>query len=257
MVTANHSFSKRRAVFKRTYNLGFSATSDCTAAFDKTEVPAYTTSASEKAMSEAPRSSSGSEDARVQKAITEFESLLVPGESIDAYAVQRRIFALSHRRSIVCATSGRFIGMSRGLFGGYSPDTVRWQDIKEINIRVGILGADLTIVALSSPDLAVTGQTRVVNYPGLRKQQAESVYRICQAQEQAWREKRRVRELEELRAKSGGIQFGSAPNVGSVAAAASGDSPAARLAQAKAMYEQKLITDSEYESLKARIVGNL
>ena len=43
-------------------------------------------------MSEAPQSSSRSEDARVQKAITEFESLLVPGES-DAYAVQRRIFA--------------------------------------------------------------------------------------------------------------------------------------------------------------------
>jgi hypothetical protein len=31
------------------------------------------------------------------------------------------------------------------------------------------------------------------------------VYRVRQAQDQAWREKRRVRELEEMRAKSGGI----------------------------------------------------
>jgi hypothetical protein len=146
--------------------------------------------------------------------------------------------------------------MSRGLFGGFNPDTIRWQDIKDIHIQVGIFGADLTITALATPDLAVAGQTRLVSYPGLRKQQAESVYRICQAQEQAWREKRRVRELEELRAKSGGIQFGSGPGAGAASAAA-GESAAARLAQAKAMFDQKLITDSEYESLKARIVGNL
>jgi hypothetical protein len=198
------------------------------------------------------------EDARVQKAIAEFQSLLVSEETIDAYAVQRRIFALAHRRIMVCATSGRFIGMARGLFGGYTPDTVRWQDIKEVNIRVGMLGADLTISALATPDLAVAGQTRILSYPGLRKDQAEAVYRICQAQEQSWREKRRVRELEELRAKSGGIQVGmGAGDMGGVSRPVSGDSAAARLAQAKEMFEQKLITDSEYESLKARIVGNL
>lgn len=198
------------------------------------------------------------EDARIQKAIAEFESLLVPGETIEAYAVQRRVYALTHRRSMVCATTGRFIGMTRGAFGGYNPDSVRWQDIKEARIQVGVFGADLTIVALATPDLAVSSETRVVFYHGLRKAQAESVYRICQAQEQAWREKRRVRELEELRAKSGGIQFGTTGTLSAAgASAASSDSPAARLAQAKEMFDQKLITDSEYESLKARIVGGL
>jgi hypothetical protein len=147
--------------------------------------------------------------------------------------------------------------MTRGLFGGFNPDSVRWQDIKEARIQIGVFGADLTIVALATPDLAVTGQARTVFYHGLRKQQAESVYRICQAQEQAWREKRRVRELEELRAKSGGIQLGNTGNLSGAAATSAADTPAARLAQAKEMYEQKLITDSEYESLKARIVGNL
>ena len=204
--------------------------------------------------------SGANEDGRIQKAIAEFESLLVPGETVEAYAVQRRVYALTHRRSIICATTGRFIGMTRGLFGGFQPDSVRWQDIKEARIEVGVFGADLTIIALATPDLAVSGQTRSVFYHGLRKEQAESVYRICQAQEQAWREKRRVRELEELRAKSGGIQLGNSgalSGAGAAAAAPAGDSPAARLAQAKEMYEQKLITDSEYESLKARIVGGL
>jgi hypothetical protein len=197
------------------------------------------------------------EDARIQKGLANFQSLLVPEESIEAYAVQRRIFALIHRRTMVCATSGRFIGMSRGVFGSFNPHTVRWQDIKEVRIKVGMLGADLTITALATPDLAVAGQTRVLSFSGLRKDQAEAVYRICQGQEQAWREKRRVRELEELRAKSGGIQLGAGVGDMSGSRAVSSDSPAARLAQAKEMFERKLITDSEYESLKARIVGSL
>jgi hypothetical protein len=209
-------------------------------------------------MAEAPKGSVGAgEDARVQKAIAEFSSLLVPEESIEAYAVQRRMFALNHRRSVVCATTGRFIGMTRGLFGGFDPITVRWQDIKDVRIQVGMFGADLTLTALSTPDLAVAGQSRLFSYRGLRKEQAEAVYRICQAQEQAWREKRRVRELEELRAKSGGIQLGATVGAGVTAANSAADSPAARLAQAKEMFDQKLITDSEYESLKARIIGNL
>lgn len=197
-----------------------------------------------------------SEDARIRKGLADFQSLLVPEETLEAYAVQRRIFALTHRRVMACASTGRFIGMTRGLFDGFTPDTVRWQDIKEVQIKVGVLGADLTISAFTTPDLAVAGQARTLTFPGLRKDQAEAVYRICQAQEQAWREKRRIRELEELRAKSGGIQLGTGAADLSGGRAAP-DSPAARLAQAKAMFDQKLITDSEYESLKARIVGNV
>jgi hypothetical protein len=199
------------------------------------------------------------EDARVRKALEEINSLLVPNETLEAYAVQRRIFALKHRRSVVAATSGRFIGVTRGLFGGFSMHDVRWQDFKETKINVGIFGADVTIEYFTSPDLAVTGATRVLSFEGLRKDEAESVYRICQAQEQAWREKRRVRELEELRARSGGIQLGASPGSDSMpaAAAAASDGPAARLQRAKEMFDKGLISDSEYESLKARIVSSL
>jgi hypothetical protein len=191
----------------------------------------------------------------MKHALANLQSLLVPDESIEAYAAQRRIFALLHRRAMVCATSGRLIGISRGFFGGFNPDTVRWQDIKEVRIRVGMIGTDLTITALATPDLAIAGQTRILSFQGLWKKEAQAIYRICQAQEQAWREKRRIRELEELRAKSGGIQLGTGGGNG-LPLSLSPDSPAARLAQAKEMFEQKLITDSEYESLKARIVGS-
>ena len=66
-----------------------------------------------------------------------------------------------------------------------------------------------------------------------------------------------MRELEELRAKSGGIQLGGGGQAFAAAAGAAGDSPADRLQRAKEMFDKGLISDSEYESLKARIVSSL
>jgi hypothetical protein len=91
-------------------------------------------------------------------------------------------------------------------------------------------------------------------FEGLRKDQAPAIYRICQQHDQIWREKRRVRELEELRAKSGGIQLGAA---GSGAAGDGESEPIRRLRQAREMLDAKLISDAEYESIKAKIVAGL
>jgi hypothetical protein len=195
---------------------------------------------------------------RIIRALDQLDSLLVPGEKREAYAVQRRLFALLGRRAIVVATTGRFIGMTRGLIAGFYPQDVRWQDLKDARLAVGTFGATLTIAAFSSPDLAVEGQTRTLRFGGLRKDQAQTVYRLCQAQEQAWREKRRVRELEELRAKSGGIHLGSSPGVTSLPPAATDlEDPTARLERAKQMLEKGLISDSEYQSIKAKIISSL
>ena len=73
-----------------------------------------------------------------------------------------------------------------------------------MTLRVGVFSADLGIRAGKATDLASLGASgsQRVELTGLRKAQAQAVYRICQAQDQAWREKRRVRELEELRARS-------------------------------------------------------
>ena len=198
-------------------------------------------------------------DLRLDKAINQLSSLLVPDEKLESHAIQRRLFALVHRRTVVAATSGRFIGMTRGLFGNFTPEDIRWQDLKDVRIKMGIFGADLTLTAMQSPDLAIAGTGRLLSFTGLRKDEAEAVYRMCQAQEQAWREKRRIRELEELRAKSGGIQLGASGggSMAAGAAAGAGNDATERLAQAKSMLEKGLISDSEYESLKARIVSNL
>ncbi len=198
------------------------------------------------------------DDRHVADAIRHLESILVPGETLEAFAVQRRIFALTKRRMVVAATTGRFIAMTRGFFGGFTPVDMRWQDIEDAHLRVGIIGADVVVRAMQRQDLASAGlQGGAIGATGLRKEQAEKVYRVCQAQSQAWREKRRIRDLDELRAKSGGIQFGS--SVPGPGGGSSGDAadPVARLQRAKEMLSGGLITDAEFESIKAKIVDRL
>jgi hypothetical protein len=194
-------------------------------------------------------------DGGTSRALEALRSLLIPGEDLQTYAIQRRMFALVHRRVAVGATSGRLIIVNRGLLGGFTPQDIRWQDLRDAQMRVGILSATLSVSAYGSSDLAMAeGRPSVLTVTGLRKREAEEVYRACQAQEQAWREKRRVRELEELRAKSGGIQLGA------TAGAPAGDeprSPQARLQRAKEMAQQGLLTDAEFEQIKARILADL
>lgn len=187
------------------------------------------------------------------------QSLLIPGERPESHAVQRRIFALTHRRVVVAATSGRLIAVHRGLISGFTTQDVRWQDLRDAQLQVGVFGATLTVSASSGGDLAgAGGPGRTLVYAGLRKDQAQEVYRACQFQEQSWREKRRVRELEELRAKSGGVHLG-----GGIGMAAGGPadeasrSPQGRLQRAKEMLDQGLLSDAEFEQVKARILGEL
>jgi hypothetical protein len=144
--------------------------------------------------------------------------------------------------------------IKRGLLGGFEMTDFRWQDLGDARIKVGIFGADLFIKTFGSSDLAISGnssQEQVLN--GFRKEGTQEIYRLAQAQDQSWREKRRIRELEELRAKSGGITIGN--NAGGQQTGNTSEDAVTKLQQAKQMLDNKLITDSEYESIKARLIS--
>jgi hypothetical protein len=195
-------------------------------------------------------------DPRLDKALEHLNSVLISGETLDAWAVQRRLFALTNRRILIGATSGRFIKIKRGLIGGFDMTDFRWQDLGDTKLKVGIFGADITMKISKLNDLAISEDTnQLLVLTGFRKDQAEQVYRLAQAQEQSWREKRRIRELEELRAKSGGVTIGNSQ--GSQLSGTASEDATTKLQQAKQMLDNKLITDSEYESIKARIISGI
>lgn len=195
-------------------------------------------------------------DSHLNKALEHLNSILVAGETLEAWAIQRRLFALTNRRILIASTSGRFIKIKRGLLGGFDMTDFRWQDLGDAKIKVGIFGADIFMKIFGSTDLAISKDSnQMLILPGFRKEQAEKIYRLAQAQDQSWREKRRIRELEELRAKSGGVTIGS--NIGTQQTANSSEDAATKLQQAKQMLDNKLITDSEFESIKAKIISGL
>ena len=195
------------------------------------------------------------EDGGARRALAHLSSVLTANETLEAWAIQRRVLALTHRRLVVAATSGRFLALTRGIVGGFSLADIRWQDLKEVRIEAGIVGACLTLAAFASPDLAsASAQTVTFVYDGLRKDQAEALYRIAQGHDQAWREKRRVRDLEEMRARAGGIQVG---NLAASAPDGTSQDATQRLQRAKAMLDARLISDSEYEALKAKIINQV
>ncbi|MGA9026040.1 MAG: PH domain-containing protein [Steroidobacteraceae bacterium] len=200
------------------------------------------------------------EDSSIAEALATLKGLLTVDETLEAWAVQHRLFAIAHRRVLIAATTGRFISLSRRLIGGYDSADIRWQDLKESHIKAGIIAADLTLVAQSSADLNIASEVnRVWTFEGLRKDQAAAIYRICQQHDQVWREKRRVRELEELRARSGGVQIGGGQNQFAAADSTAGaeSESARRLRQAREMLDAKLISDAEFETIKAKIIANL
>src|SRR5260221_628546 len=204
-------------------------------------------------MSDSP----GADNLGLGAALATLQGLLTSGETLEAWAAQRRLYALKNRRTLIAATSGRFITLNRRLFGGYDSADIRWQDLKETRISAGIIAADLILIAQSSSDLNIGAEVnRVWSFEGLHKDQAQAMYRICQQHDQVWREKRRVRELEELREKPGGCRTGGTPAYRADPAGAESE-PARRLRQAREMLEAKLISDSEFETIKAKIVSGL
>ena len=198
----------------------------------------------------------------------QLDTLLTAGEALLAHALEHRLYALLHRRHVAAATTARFIWLKRPLLGGYQPTDFRWQDLKEAKITVGMFTASLALTY--NANLADTatqdGDERTLRCASLTIAAAQALYRECQAQELAWREKRRVRSMEEMRAQSGGVQIatGVYPQGASAeepprlaAASAPGEDPVERLARAKTMLTQGLITEPEYEAIKARVVGGL
>src|SRR5579862_10019111 len=110
----------------------------------------------------------------LERPLADLRSVLIPGETLEAWALQRRIYALNHRRVLIAATSGRLIVLVRKLLGGFDVTTIRWQDLEEVTLHVGIVSAALTLRAGKATDLASlsTQGAQMVQFEGLRKEQA-------------------------------------------------------------------------------------
>jgi hypothetical protein len=175
----------------------------------------------------------------LQTLVKDISPILTEGEEI-LYAALQGNMALSINKDSVAATSNRVILCNSQLLGRRGFTDFLWQDVKNVHLKEGFLSSEFTVVA-------VDGKSATIG--GLEKVQARRLYSVCQQKDQEWREKRRVRQMEEDRARAGGVYM-SGPG-------AAAEDPVERLAKAKRMLDQQLISVAEYETLKANILSEM
>jgi hypothetical protein len=180
----------------------------------------------------------------LKKVASEVARILTPSEEI-LYIALQNMTAMSLAKDSVVATTNRVILYQPQVFGRVNFTDYQWQDVKNARIQQGVLSTEFTVET-------VDGRKSVLG--GLDRDQAKRLYGICQQMEQEWREKRRIRHMEEERARAGGVQF-QMPSAASDSTAPAPEDPVERLAKAKQMLEQKLISEAEYETLKAKILS--
>jgi hypothetical protein len=186
----------------------------------------------------------GQDAESLQKIAREISKILTPTEEI-LYVATQNVTAMSVKRDSVVVTSNRIIGFSPGVLGRVSFHDYQWQDVLDVSMKQGMLSTEISIATAAGKQ--VLGS--------IDKEQAKRLYGIAQQLEQEWREKRRVREMEEARAKAGGVYMGSVPGMTSPAATEPREDSVAKLSRAKAMLDQGLISQTEYETLKAKVLS--
>lgn len=181
----------------------------------------------------------------------QLNSMLLKGESLLATAFQVRILALTHRREGIGVTDQRLLAITPHLVAGFKSFDVRWQDLKDVYYNADLISAKLTILIYGKEDFAsASGSAQSIVFKDYDKKDLQEVYRICQSQAQQWREKRRIRELEEIRARSGGMVIGGGiPQPG-----ADGDM-VTRLQQIADLRKAGHLNDAEFEAAKAKILS--
>ena len=192
---------------------------------------------------------------RSRKAIEKLDGTLMKDEKIIHKGIDKRPFALFSRRSVFAVTNSRIINLQRGLIGGYTMRDYQWKDLKDANISENVLpdicGSTLTFTFSQFPWIMV--------YPDLKT--ASDIYKVAQLQEQAWEEKRRIREMEETRAQAGGISIGNTATPSPTGSTSNNDKSmstsdiADELLKIKELLDKGILSDVEFQEMKSKILS--
>ena len=192
---------------------------------------------------------------RSRKAMEKLDGTLMKDENILHKGIDKRPFALFSRRSVFAVTNSRIINLQRGLIGGYTMRDYQWKDLKDAKISENVLpdicGSTLTFTFSQFPWIMV--------YPDLKT--ASDIYKVAQLQEQAWEEKRRIREMEETRAQAGGISIGNTATTSPTGSTSNNDKSmstsdiADELLKIKELLDKGILSDVEFQEMKSKILS--
>jgi len=197
------------------------------------------------------------------------QQILMRDEQIQYIAVESKPVQINIAPDAVILTNRRLIIYRPQAFGRATFEDFIWRELHDAQVTEGMLRATFTVM---------TTDGRRIEVKDVPKDQARKVYQFAQQMEEYVLEERRMRELEEKRAESGTLYFGS-PNVPSMPpmpgmpsvvpnptapAAPSAaqnvppqENPAEKLAQLKQMLDSGLITQEMYDAKREEILRRM
>jgi hypothetical protein len=175
-------------------------------------------------------------DPLLSTALTSCQKLYTDGEKTLGAAVQQKPLFNMLPHSVV-VTNKRVILHQPQVFRTNFVDFL-WKDIVKVHLTDRVFGSQLTFQFK-------TGHIATSYLP---KNQAKKVYSIAQAREEEWVEKRRMRHIEEQRAKSGANHI----VVGNKEGNAMGIKE--RLLELDELLKDGLVTQDEYQNKKMEIL---
>ena len=193
---------------------------------------------------------------RIEKIFKKFRDILMNDESILVEGIDKRIFALFNRRQAFAITNSRVIKLERPLLGGYKMIDFQWKDLKDAQISENVFRSICgSTLSFESQDL------KLVVYPDSKI--SSKAYKIAQQQEQAWEEKRRIRNMEEKRAEAGGIMIGQSNNQPTLTSKFSQgediqyntDQISEELLKLKDLLDKGILSDAEFQEMKSKILS--
>ena len=179
----------------------------------------------------------------VGKLLGRVEEVCTSTENVEYLAVQHLPNVMSP--DALALTNRRIIILRQKALGRMKMIDRLWRDVRDVSISEGVVGASITVEGLD-------GLSEKIDH--LPKPQARAVYRVAQEREEAMIEHRRQQKMEEDRNAAGNVVVNTA--VANPSPTTTED-PVSRLAKLKAMLEQNLISQEEFDSKKAEILGDL
>lgn len=187
----------------------------------------------------------------IEKMLPRVKEYCTANEEIKYIAVQKKTVGVNFSPDCIVLTDRRIILIRPKSFG-LSLEFVDypWIQVLDVHIREGLFKADISVKTIS-------GRTdQMVDIP---KAQARRLYRFAQEMEEAKKDERRQRDLEDRRALSGGGIVINSPVSAAppVPLAEPQEDPLETLSKLKTILDAGFITQVEYDTKKSDILSRI
>jgi hypothetical protein len=189
----------------------------------------------------------GQDPAVVTKTVERVREICTSGEEILYVAIQSKPIA-NFSPDCVVLSNKRFIIYRSKLLGRVTFYDCLWKDSKNVHLKENILGAEISFESQS-------GHIETIDY--LPKSQARKIYRIGQEMEEESITLRRKMEIETLQAGADKTVINQVIAPTPQANTTSEGDIVAKLAKLKSLLENGLITESEFQEKRTKLLESI